>query len=616
MAQAIADRRDIEFVLYEQMNVEALTKTKKFSEFNRKLFDMMITEGRNLAIKEILPTYGDGDKGCIYENGQVRVPESFHRIFKLVTEGEWIALTDDPEVGGQGVPMMITQAVWEYFSGANTAFAMYPMVTHGAGKLVEVFGDDKLKKRFLPKLYRGEWAGTMALTEPGAGSDVGALTTTARENPDGTYTISGEKIFISGAEQNLTENIIHPVIARIEGSPPGPAGITLFLVPKIWVNDDGSLGESNDVLVTGIEEKMGLHGSATCQVTFGAKGKCRGFLLGEKERGLKAMFHMMNEERLNVGTQSLSMASTAYLHALNYARERVQGKHLTRMLESDAPAVPIIQHPDVRRMLLWMKAQIEGLRSLNYYIGNMFDRLNAATTPEDKTACKEVIELLTPIIKAYSSDRAFEVIVQAMQIYGGYGYCKDYPIEQLLRDCKITSLYEGANGIQAMDLMGRKLGRKQGAVFMNLLGEIQKTVGAAKPVSGLSGLAETVEQAANRLAELAMYMGQTAMSSRLLDAFAFAAPFLEAMGDVIMGWMHLWRLTIVRPRVEKLLGGLEPEARGEKIAKDKEAAFYDGLMHSGSYYIETILPVTMGKMAAIQKTSPAIMEINDKSFGS
>lgn len=326
------------------------------------------------------------------------------------------------------------------------------------------------------------------------------------------------------------------------------------------------------------------------------------------------MFHMMNEERLNVGTQALSMASTAYLHALNYSRERVQGKHLTRILQNDAPSVPIIQHPDIRRMLLGMKAQIEGLRSLNYYIGNMFDRMNAASTKDDRETCRDVIEMLTPVIKAYSSDRAFEVIVQAMQIYGGYGYCKDYPIEQLLRDCKITSLYEGTNGIQAMDLLGRKLGRKKGAVFMNFIEEIQKNITAARSNHALSSLAEIMEQALKLLSELSVHMGATAMSSRLLDAFAFASPFLEVMGDVIMGWMHLWRMQIAQPRVEELLGSLDSDARAEKIVKDKEAAFYDGLLHSGAYYIETVLPVTMGKMAAIKNTSAAIMAINEKSF--
>ena len=292
------------------------------------------------------------------------------------------------------------------------------------------------------------------MTEPQAGSDVGALTTTAVKNPDGTYSITGNKIFITNGEYDLAENIIHPVLARIEGDPPGTKGISIFMVPKIWVDEDGSLGEPNDVVCTGIEEKMGIHASSTCSITLGGKGKCRGLLLGEECQGMKIMFYMMNEARLGVGFQAFNYASTAYLYALNYARERIQGRDLESGKDPEAPQVPIIQHPDVRRMLLEMKAYVEGMRSFVYYVGQCLEREALAASEEEKAFYKGFGDLLTPLVKAYCAQRGFDVCVQAVQVYGGYGYIKEYPVEQLVRDCKITSIYEGTDGIQAMDLLG------------------------------------------------------------------------------------------------------------------------------------------------------------------
>ncbi|MCP3955281.1 MAG: acyl-CoA dehydrogenase, partial [Desulfobacterales bacterium] len=291
MAQELADRRDVDFVLYEQLGLEKILENEKFADLNKKTIDLIIKEARALAIKEILPTNAPGDqKGCRFENGVVKVPEEFHRVFELYREGEWIAMADDPAVGGQGLPITAVTAIGEYFTGANCAFGMYPGLCHGAGKLVEVFGTEQQRERYLAKMYSGQWGGSMLLTEPAAGSDVGALETTAVDNGDGTYSITGSKIFITGGEQDLTENIIHPVLARIEGAPEGTKGISLFLVPKIRVNDAGSLGEHNDVVCTGIEEKMGIHGSSTCSLTLGGKGGCVGTLLGEENKGMRAMF--------------------------------------------------------------------------------------------------------------------------------------------------------------------------------------------------------------------------------------------------------------------------------------------------------------------------------------
>lgn len=616
MAQVISDQRDVEFVIYEQMDIEDLAKKNRFSDFGRETFDMVLSEARKLAEKDLLPTAALGDKeGCKFENGKVKVPDCYHRAYNLLREGGWIAIADDPEVGGQGLPLLLAYAAWELFAGANATLFVYAILCHGAGKLIEVFGTEQQKELFLKKLYTGEWAGTMVLTEPGAGSDVGALRTKAVKNSDGTYSITGNKIFISNAEQDLTENIINPVLARIEGAPEGTEGISLFIVPKIWVNEDGTLGEPNDIVCTNIEEKMGFHGSPTCTLALGENGQCRGLLLGEENKGMRTMFHMMNEERLNVGIQSLGHASCAYSYALNYAKERLQGKDLMKMRDQDAHQVPIIQHPDIRRMLLWMKAHVEGLRSLNYYVALCMDKKNTEEDEKEKERLENFIALLTPICKAYTSDRAYEVCVQAMQIYGGYGYCREYPVEQIARDCKITSIYEGTNGIQAMDLLGRKLGMKKGQVFMGLLQEIQKTVEQAKKIPSLENLAGSVQEAANRLGEIAMHMGQTAMSERVLVAFAHAYPFLEVMGDVLLSWMLLWRAMVAAPKLEQLCGGLDEKERKQRIQESRDAAFYDGQIKTAQFYVKSVLPATLGKMEAIKNNDASPVEIAEVSFG-
>lgn len=603
MAQLLADRRDVDFVLHEQLEISRISKHDTFAEFNRKTIDLIVTEARNLAIKEILPTREIGDReGTRFENGRVTVPKEFHRAYDLFLEGEWLAMTEDPEWGGQGMPRTVALSAGDYFNAANYAFMMYPGLTHGAGKLVEAFGTDKLKKLFLKNMYTGKWTGTMLLTEPEAGSDVGALTTTATRNEDGTYHITGSKIFISSGEHDLSENIIHPVLARIEGAPEGTKGISLFLVPKIWVEDDGSLGEPNDVVCTGTEEKMGIHGNSTCSLTLGGKGNCRGMLLGEENKGMRAMFLMMNEARLLVGLQALSCASASYLNAVNYARERVQGKNLMSFMDENAPAVPIIQHPDVRRQLLTMKAYVEGMRSLLYYVAYCDDMLEISNDEAEKAKYKGLIDILIPIAKGYVSDHAYDVCNIGMQVYGGYGYIREYPQEQFVRDCRITMIYEGTNGIQAMDLLGRKLGMNEGKAIMDLLGEVQSVIARAKAIPVLTDLADRLTEALNKLGEVAMHMGKTAMSAKVLDAFAFAYPFMDVMGDVVMAWMLLWRASIAAKRLEE-------------GAKKKDQAFYEGQTRSAEFFIHSILPTSMGKMSAILGCNDAITRISEDAFG-
>jgi len=463
MAQLIADRKEIDFILYELLDAEKLLEFEKFNMFSKKMFDMIISEARKISLKEILPTLAESDKnGVRFENGKVIAPESFRRARKIIREAELVSVMEDPKWGGQGLPYMISTAIMEYVVGANYSLSGFTHMGHGTGKMIELYGTDKQKELFLKNLYTAKWSGTMLLT------------TSAKKNDDGTYTITGNKIFITGGDHDLAQNIIHPVLARIEGAPEGSRGISIFIVPKYWVNDDKSIGQDNDVQCVGIEEKMGMHGSPTCSLSLGANGKCRGFLLGQANKGLEIMFHMMNEARLNVGFQGSSAASMAYLYALDYARQRVQGKDIASLKDPKAKSIPIIQHPDVRRMLTWMKAHVDGMRSLVFYITACFDKKELAKTQEDRKIASDMVELLTPVVKAYCSERGFEVCIQAIQVFGGYGYTSEYPVEQLARDVKIASIYEGTDGIQAMDLLGRKLGMEGGKVFTSFLGEIQK----------------------------------------------------------------------------------------------------------------------------------------------
>ncbi|WP_457551584.1 acyl-CoA dehydrogenase [Desulfobacula sp.] len=603
MAQLIADQKDINFILYEQLNAEELLTYEKFKDFSKKTFDMIISEARKVGIKEVLPTLADGDKqGVKFENGMVTVPESFHRAKKVVREADLTSTMEDPDWGGQGIPFLISMAIMEYTVGANYALSGYIHMGHGTGKMIEVFGTDTLKKLFLENLYTSRWSGTMLLTEPEAGSDVGAITTTARKNEDGTYSITGNKIFITDGEHDMSENIIHPVLARIEGAPKGSRGISIFIVPKIWVNEDKTLGNPNDIQCVGVEDKMGFHGSATCSMAIGSRGNCRGFLLGEENKGLAIMFHMMNEARLSVGFQGSTAASLAYLYALDYAKQRVQGKDLAAGKNPDAESIPIIRHPDVRRMLTWMKAHVDGMRSLIYYVALCLDQKENATDPDLRELSSDMVELLTPVAKAYCAERGFEVCVQAVQVFGGYGYTKEFPVEQLVRDVKIATLYEGTDGIQAMDFLGRKLGMKKGRVFKSLLDEMGKTIADAKEIDTLRSMADSLAKAVDGLGITAMGLGGAAMSEKYAAAFAHAHPFMEATGDVVMGWMQLWRALAAAKALEKK-------------TRKKDQVFYKGIVNSARFYIEAVLPVALGRMASVQALSTAALDMDEASFG-
>ncbi|HPC85876.1 MAG TPA: acyl-CoA dehydrogenase [Smithellaceae bacterium] len=615
----ILDGRDQKFVLQELLHTEDLCRMPAWSDFSPDMFDMVLHEAERLAVEVIFPALVTGDReGCRLEDGQVFAPPSFRRCFDLYREGGWINMGVSQEAGGQGFPMVITMAAKEWFIH-NFAFFCYPEPGQSAAHMIEVYGTEKQKRKYMDKMYAGIWGGTMALTEPSAGSDVGNIKTKAVRLADGTFRLQGTKIFITSGDHDLTENIVHPVLARIEGDPAGTSGISIFLVPKFLVNDDGSLGRRNDYAIGGIEHKMGLHGSSTCVMNFGDNGDCYAELLGEERQGMKIMFQMMNEARIAVGLQSVASASMAYLHALHYAKERLQGSSLLEMKNPEAPRVPIIQHADVRRMLLWMKAHVEGMRALLCYVSYCVDREHGMDAEADRDKYHGLLEVLTPLCKAYCSDMAFKVTELAIQTYGGYGFCSEYPVEQFMRDIKIASIYEGANGIQALDLVGRKMGLKKGMYFMSLLGEMNATIAKYQENAALKDLAGDVRQAANTLAETAMYFAESSKAGKFLIPVGNAYPFLMLMGKVVMAWLLFWEAGVAREKLDEIAAGkgIHPaDMRNlNLLAKENaDAAFYIGKVAAARYFIKHVLPEIDAVVKAVKSEDLSMIDIPEESF--
>ncbi|MBI5968273.1 MAG: acyl-CoA dehydrogenase [Deltaproteobacteria bacterium] len=609
--------RDIKFVLYEQLGVERLCQFDKFKDFSRETFDMVLEEGAKLASEVIAPLNSVSDKeGCTFEKGKVKVPEAFHDAFQKYCEGGWIAASVDAEAGGQGLPESVGIAAAEMFVGACCAFTTYPGLTRGAANLIQSFGTPQQKKLFLEKMYGGQWTGTMCLTEPQAGSAVGDTKTIAKKVGD-HYLIQGTKIFITAGEHNLAENIIHAVLARTENAPPGIKGLSLFIVPKIRVNSDGSLSEPNDITCGGIEHKMGIKGSATCTLNFGDEGRCHGSILGQEGEGIKLMFQMMNEARIGVGLQGFALGNVAYLHALKYAKERIQGVEITKMRNPNAPRVPIIKHPDIRRMLLTMKAYVEGSRALLYQTAYYGDLARVASDPKEKEHYENMIDLLTPICKAYSTDLAFRLTEWAIQIYGGYGYCGEYPVEQFCRDVKITSIYEGTNGIQAMDLVGRKLSLKKGALFMGWMKEINEFIEKQKGHPAFGSSVAQLEQAKITLINVSLHFAKVAAGGDPLYPMLHACPYLELFGEVQLAYLLLQQAIIAHDKLQanfQKTGATAAEAQAKVVDEQPEAAFYAGKLHTAEFFTSNILPRVQSTATTILSGNRSALAIPEAAF--
>ncbi len=585
------NKRDVQFIFYEQFGIEDITELPQFEECNKELFEMVLGEAIKVATDILAPINKIGDEvGAQYADGVVTMPKEFKDAYGKFNEGGWIGMIHDPEFGGQGLPNFLKYATSEIFASANVAFFLTQTLTEGAAHLIEKFGTDDLKKIYVEKMYSGQWSGTMCLTEPSAGSDVGNLKTVAKKNGD-HYIISGNKIFITAGEQDMSENIIHAVLARIEGAPAGTKGISLFLVPKYLVNEDGSVGERNDMMCGSIEHKMGMKSSPTCTLNFGDEGVCKGWLLGEENKGMACMFQMMNEERLMVGIQGLALGAVAYQSALGYAQERTQGDEPGKK-DPSLPRTLIINHPDVRRMLMWMKSMSEGLRSMMFAVAKAIDL--GQNHPDEAVRAKNMhlVELLTPVCKAYGSDMGFRINELAIQTFGGYGYCQEYPVEQYMRDQKIASIYEGTNGIQAMDLLGRKIARNRGEYlkeFLTSIGKLVEEYGEHPELGTLMGkMGKAAEALGKAATDLATGLGKDPMYSLL-----HATPFLEAFGHVSVSYYLLHAATIAQKKLDAIYeksNAKSSDSRKAIVEENSEAAFYHGRIASARFFVNNILP--------------------------
>jgi alkylation response protein AidB-like acyl-CoA dehydrogenase len=549
----------------------------------------VLEEGGKLC-EEVLTPQPVGDaEGCRIENGQVFTPKGFKEAYHEFVQGGWPAMTGSAEYGGQGLPHLTRFIFDEFLCSANLSFSMYPELGHGAALALEKWANDDVKRRFLAKMTDGTWGGTMCLTEAHAGTDLGMIRTRAVPNEDGTYKITGQKIFISAGEHDLTENICHLVLAKLPDAPAGTRGISMFLVPKFLDTPDGGVGDYNHVSCSSIEHKMGIKANATCVINF---DESRGWLVGDVNRGMKAMFTMMNGARLGVGMQGLGIAEVSYQNAVAYARDRVQGRALTGVKQPGAEADPIIVHADVRRMLLTMKGYVEGGRALAYWVGTLIDVEEKHPDADARQEAGDLVALMTPIIKAFLTDTGFEVANLGLQIYGGHGYIREWGMEQFVRDARIAQIYEGTNGVQAMDLIGRKVPEGNGRLMRRFLKLVQDDVKAAAGDPRLAELAKPMSEALRTLQETVMGVMQAAMKNPD-EAGAAASDFLRMMGAVSTGWMWLRMATVAHEKLAAATG---------------DAAFYEAKIKTARFYMTKLLPQIAALAATIKSGAAPVME--------
>ena len=608
------EERDHRFILNEWLKLEEVLALPAFEEIDQETVDILLNEAYKLAKEVIEPVNVPGDReGCsLEEDGTVTIPACYKEAYDAYCEAGWIGLNVEPEFGGTGAPNLVSMAANEGFVGASVAFTMYPGLTHGALALIIDEGNDAQKELFVEKMVEGTWGGTMCLTEASAGSAVGNVKTQAVKVREGFYKISGQKIFISAGDHEMVENNIHLVLARTPDAPKGIKGISIFIVPKHRVNEDGSVGEFNDVKCIGIEHKMGIKGSATATLSFGENDNCEGWLIGNEGDGIKIMFHMMNEARLGVGLQGHAVAAAAYNEALDYAKERLQGVDMRKFKDPEAPSIPIIDHPDVRRMLMIQRSYVHGMRALLMYTAKVADIALKSDDADDAKKAFGLLELLTPICKGYCTDQAFEVTRLAVQTLGGYGYCAEYPCEQHLRDTKILSIYEGTNGIQAMDLVGRKLGMKKGAIFMGFVAKMMKFLATAKESDATKAYIGEFEQSLNDLQSLAMTFMGKGMEGKMLDVLQSATPFLKFMGNLLLAWLLSDQAIVADEKLKAMFadkGVTDDAAKKALIADNDEAAFYDAKVKTAQFFCINLLPENRSLNQVMMAFDNSIMDV-------
>ncbi len=603
-----ADLREFQFLLFEQFKLGELLGKAPYDAWGEEEVRSSLAECYRFAREVLGPLNVVGDiQGCRLENGHVITPTGFKDAWKKLYEAGWKSIGVPPELGGAGAPRTLQVLVEEMLSGANAAFNMYPGLAYGAAEVIEQFGTADQKHKFAQHMFNGKWGGTMCLTEPHAGTDVGSAKTTASRNADGSYAVRGTKIYISGGDHDLAENVIHLVLARVDGAPAGTKGLTLFIVPKLSVKDDGSLGASNDVQVASLEHKMGINGSATCVLNFGDNGTCIGWPVGGEEKlnqGMPQMFKLMNAARISVGVQGVAVASSAFLNALEYAKDRKQGASITHWKDATAPRVPIIEHADVRRMLIQMKATVEGIRALAVKLTMHQDQVYVYQGKDEAKAAyhQGQVDLLVPLVKAYGSDQGFRICETAIQTYGGAGYTRDYPVEQYCRDAKIFSIYEGTNHIQAMDLVGRKLGQAGGANLQAFLGDIAKFVAANSAHATLGPAVKKLGAAQEAVAGTAMRLLMWFQSGQVALVPLSANRFCEMMSELTVAW-------------QLLEGAAVAEVAKVKVAEGHpDAAFYAGKIQAALWFARNVLPGVEHKAQLLGEEDKSALDMPDAGF--
>jgi butyryl-CoA dehydrogenase len=596
MATYKAPLRDMRFVLYELHDGAALSSLPGLEDMTPELFDPVLEEAAKVCEEVLFPLNRSGDEeGCHFENGVVRTPKGFIEAYKTFREGGWTSVTSDPAYGGQGVPNIVNVLITEMICSANLSFGLYPGLTQGACKALAAHGNEELKQRYMPKLIDGTWSGTMCLTEPHCGTDLGLCRTKAVPNGDGTYSLSGTKIFISAGEHDLTENIIHFVLARLPDAPPGIKGISLFLVSKFLPNADGTPGKRNGVACGAIEHKMGIKASATCVLNF---DEATAWLVGAPHKGMRSMFTMMNEERLAVGLQGLGLAEVSYQGAVAYARERLQGRSLAGAKYPDKPADPIIVHPDVRRMLLNMRAAAEGCRALGAWVGQAVDIAGHSDDPKAKQEAEDFVALMTPIVKALFTDYGFEAANHGIQVMGGHGYIREHGMEQYVRDARIAQVYEGTNGVQALDLVGRKLGAHMGRNLRSFFHPVADFIQSRSDNPALSRYVDPLTKAFVRLQQATGQIAKVGLK-RPEEAGAAATEYLRLFGLVALAYQWARMAEVSLKKLE------------EKTGDDN---FYRAKLATGAFFMDKVLPQTGALFSSIMAGGSTMIEFPEAAF--
>ena len=596
----LVNRRDLDFVLYELLNIESLNTTERYAGQDRALYEATIDAAETLATEKFATHAAESDEHePKLEDGRVRLIPAIKDATDAYVEAGFMGMSMDAEAGGMQLPWTIAQACAAYFCAANIATIAYPFITIAAANLLSKFGSEAQQARYLAPLVEGRFFGTMVLSEPQAGSSLADIRTRAVPTDDGHYLITGNKMWTSAADHELSDNIIHMVLAKIPGGPPGVKGISLFIVPKFLVNDDGSLGERNDVRVAGLNHKMGYRGTVNAVFNLGEQGGAKGWLLGEAHQGLSYMFHMMNEARVGVGLGAVALGYTGYLHSLKYARERPQGRHAANK-DPASPQVPIVEHADIRRLLLAQKAAVEGGLALALYCAQLIDLERTCTVAGERDRLNLLLDLLTPVVKSWPSEFCLEANKHAIQILGGYGYTRDYPLERFYRDTRLNPIHEGAHGIHGLDLLGRKVAMREGAALSALLSEIDFTLSAAAVLPALTAHCTQLAAVVSQLKTTTARLGLLRDGGEAPRALANAGIYLDTFGQVVIGWMWL-RMAVTAAR--KL-----PQASGSELD------FYTGKLHACQYFFRYELVKAGERLSLLATADDTCLSMQDAWF--